>query len=292
MNLSEINFYKNPIETTKLSLTYCKNKIQMYNTPNCKALLLINLFMLLFSSTYYFVLKWIILGVLSSIGLGSGVPTGLFYVFPYIYNYVQSSDENFLNIYLNLVIPISLWGLGSALGEIPPYIVSKKILNKNSKIQELTNSDYKIVKYTKQYMVDFIKKYDSQAVILFAAYPNATFDMCGITCGIIDMPFKKFITSTIIGKVFIKSQIQLLFFIIIFSEYYYNIVSQYLYLPEFDFNNNSSSSYFVYIWNIIVSILFIYFIISVINETANKQLNINNLKTQNLNNVKSTSAYF
>ena len=128
-----------------------------------------------------------------SIGL-VGVPTGLLYVFPYIYNYVQNSNQNFLTIYFNLVIPISLWGLGSALGEIPPYIVSKKILNKNSKIQELTNSDYKIVKYTKQYMVDFIKKYDSYAVIIFAAYPNATFDMW-VFCGIINMPLKIFYIS-------------------------------------------------------------------------------------------------
>jgi len=280
-----INFYKKPFETTKLSLNYCKNKIQIYNTPNCKTLLLINLCFLLFSSTYYFVIKWIILGILSSIGLGSGVPTGLFYVFPYIYDYVKNNNnDNFISLYLNLVIPLSLWGLGSALGEIPPYIVSKKILNKNEKIKELTNSDYTIVKYTKEYMINFIKKYDSYAVIVFAAYPNATFDMCGITCGIINMPFKKFLTSTIIGKVFIKTQLQLLFFITIFSEYYYNIFSQYLYLPEFDINQTSSTTYFIYIWNILVSILFMYFIIDLINDTANKQLNINN--------IKSTTAYF
>jgi hypothetical protein len=67
----KINFYKEPIKTTKLSLTYCKNKIKTYNTPITKTILSINLFLIMFSSTYFFILKWIL------------------YVFPYIYNYVQ-----------------------------------------------------------------------------------------------------------------------------------------------------------------------------------------------------------
>jgi hypothetical protein len=276
----EINFYKEPIKTTKLSLTYCKNKIKTYNTPITKTILLINLFLIMFSSTYFFILKWISLGILSSIGLGSGVPTGILYVFPYIYNYVQKNhNDNFLSIYLNLLIPISLWSLGSAIGEIPPYFVSKKIINKNARIQELTNSDYKIIKFTKKYMIDFIKNYDAYAVVIFASWPNAFFDMCGITCGILDMNFKKFITSTIIGKVFIKSQLQLLFFIIVFSDYYYNIISNYIYLPKTELNETTSTStYFVIMWNIFISILFIYFIIDVIIETADKQLKLNNKK--------------
>lgn len=118
---------------------------------------------------------WVGLGMLSSIGLGSGVHTGLLFVFPHNYMIAQTSEEcNNLNFdpsvnmwglhmdeavnngsatfvctdpmpatqfttqvtFLRLLIkalPYSiLWGIGTAFGELPPYIAGLAAAKANS----------------------------------------------------------------------------------------------------------------------------------------------------------------
>ena len=109
-------------------------------------------------------LKWAVwwfgLGVLSSIGLGTGMHTGLIFLFPHIYKVVWSAEhcrsvdfDSRVNMWFNpevpsteLLIPCQVhpdaelpgfmalwlkvlgtaivWGIGTAAGEIPPYKLS------------------------------------------------------------------------------------------------------------------------------------------------------------------------
>jgi hypothetical protein len=53
-------------------------------------------------------------------------------------------------------------------------------------------------------MLDVIKKWDMWGVFLLSAWPNAMFDLCGMCCGHLQMPFWKFITGLVLGKAFVK----------------------------------------------------------------------------------------
>lgn len=105
-------------------------------------------------------LYWILLGVASSIGLGTGLHTFVLYLGPHIAKVamvatscghlpemlpsrwefdhfgkcesifevnVDTTDTiGFFGILLAVQIEAFLWGLGTALGELPPYFVAKK----------------------------------------------------------------------------------------------------------------------------------------------------------------------
>lgn len=109
-----------------------------------------------------FVVWWTGLGVLSSIGLGTGVHSGLLFLFPHLY-FISASAEHcnnldfdstvnmwgntmkpgqlfacvnpslpadfpkmvtFFGLLLKAALPSLLWGAGTALGELPPYAAS------------------------------------------------------------------------------------------------------------------------------------------------------------------------
>jgi vacuole membrane protein 1 len=108
-----------------------------------------------------YMMWWVLLGILSSIGLGTGMHTGLLFLFPHIMfvclaaetcrgldftswtNMWFSANDSFIcrsiksesspssalplffGIFSKIFIPCFLWGLGSAIGEIPPYAISK-----------------------------------------------------------------------------------------------------------------------------------------------------------------------
>eukprot|EP01083_Nonionella_stella_P123986 373977_1 len=97
------------------------------------------------------ILWWLILGILSSIGLGTGMHSGLLFLFPFIgqvcmtaatchslefhtfgdYAFIciekheeSESTVTFWGLFFKVFIPCFLWGSGTAIGEIPPYAVS------------------------------------------------------------------------------------------------------------------------------------------------------------------------
>ena len=108
-----------------------------------------------------YVVWWVGLGVLSSVGLGSGMHTGILFLFPHVFKVTwtaemvcghtdfdtranmwwklpsadffacgsdpvedTASDELFYGIYWKCLPAVFLWGAGTAMGEIPPYWTS------------------------------------------------------------------------------------------------------------------------------------------------------------------------
>ena len=128
-----------------------------------------------------FCLWWIALGIASSIGLGTGLHTFLLYTGPHIAKVTMASNEcgyvpthypsrwnfdhfeecssqlsqfpSFFEVYKAVIIEASLWGLGTAIGELPPYFVSragkltksKRIASiagkKNEELEEMIQDD-------------------------------------------------------------------------------------------------------------------------------------------------------
>jgi len=198
-----------------------------------------------------FIVWWTGLGILSSVGLGTGMHTGVLFLFPHILSVsiaaskCRSTDFNsremwfmnkppfecnsigtepvgFLQIFYKVFWPCFLWGTGTALGEIPPYWISRQASlahEANHEFDEITSttSGYAFLDRMKRWMIDFLQHHGFLGILLMAAWPNAAFDLCGICCGHFLMPFGTFLLAVWIGKALIKVNGQALFFITIFT---------------------------------------------------------------------------
>lgn len=198
---------------------------------------------------------WIGLGVLSSIGFGTGMHSGVLFLFPHIMRVCLAANEcgnvsfdsladmwfrdtapafvcsapapagtaaSFAAIFLKVLIPCLLWGAGTAVGEIPPYWISRAAREAGQRNDEFEEIDLDAPPKTavdamKVWMIKFIKSYGFWGVLAFSAYPNALFDLCGMCCGHFLMPFWTFFLGTLVGKALIKVNGQAAFFILMFS---------------------------------------------------------------------------
>jgi membrane protein YqaA with SNARE-associated domain len=194
---------------------------------------------------------WMTLGVLSSVGLGTGMHSGLLFLFPHIFltcaaanlcghtnfwtypvniiygprnrtfqciSAVAAADVSLWARVLKVVPWCVIWGAGTAIGEIPPYALSYAAAKEGKKTDELDEvSSFDVLNRMKQWMLAKIERYGFWAILLLAAWPNAAFDLCGMACGQFMMPFWTFFGATFIGKALIKVNFQSLFFVVLFS---------------------------------------------------------------------------
>ena len=214
------------------------------------------------------VVWWVGLGVLSSVGLGSGMHSGLIFMFPHVlrtctavascgntnfYTYPTNtfygpSDRAFSCIapaaaaaaadapltfddYLArvmLVAPwIMLWGFGTAIGEIPPYLMSYAAASAGKRAKELDESfsDNTLIQRMVDWMLRVVNRFGFWGVLAMAAWPNAAFDMCGMACGQAKMRFATFFGALVVGKSWIKANLQGVFFVLLFSgRFVHNLV--------------------------------------------------------------------
>lgn len=77
----------------------------------------------------------------------------------------------------------------------------------------------------KQTLFKFLKRNAFVAVTVAASIPNPLFDVAGLTCGHLQIPFSVFFCSTLIGKAINKVSIQTFFIIFAFSKH---LVTKYI----------------------------------------------------------------
>jgi vacuole membrane protein 1 len=206
-----------------------------------------------FNTNVEFVVWWVGLGVLSSVGLGTGMHSGILFLFPHIFMVVQGAEAckslnfdsrqdmwfrsfdtvcqngvgakpvTFIAIFWKVFLPCMLWGAGTAAGEIPPYALSRAARlagQRNEEFEEIaeSKSQYNVLNWMKDWMIQFLEKHGFWGVLLMSAWPNVAFDLCGICCGHFLMPFWTFFGATLIGKSVIKVNLQSAFFITIFTD--------------------------------------------------------------------------
>eukprot|EP00913_Durusdinium_trenchii_P016299 g15318.t1 len=197
---------------------------------------------------------WIILGVLSSVGFGTGLHSGMMFLFPHVLQVVTAAEScrstvglivwyqhpckldcstvsgpfddstvTFLNLWSKVAIPCMLWGFGTAIGELPPYLVSKAARMSGStdedfaKEMEEAKSKTDVFNRMKLWTVNFTEKHGFLGIFLLASWPNAAFDMCGMCCGYLLMPFWTFFIATSLGKGVVKSSGQAVLFVNLFG---------------------------------------------------------------------------
>nr|KJB28212.1 hypothetical protein B456_005G041600 [Gossypium raimondii] len=111
-----------------------------------------------------------------------------------------------------------LWGLGTALGELPPYFISRAASVSGRKIEAMEELDHSssedngfIATHLKQiehWLLSHSQHMNFFTILLLASIPNPLFDLAGIMCGQFGIPFWKFFLATLIGKAIIKTHIQ------------------------------------------------------------------------------------
>ena len=261
------------------------------------------------NSNIYITIYWLFLGILSSIGLGSGINTGLLVLFPFVtkicitsiscgntdfdiygdnafncYNKNLETTPHILLILIKSLYASICWGIGTALGEVPPYYIayrhaiSKKKTDINEYIDNLQLNNF--MKYSTLKIIDFLKKYSFRTILICASYPNLTFDACGIAAGLSLLPLKDFIIPTIIGKGFIKAPIQIFLIIYVLKntiqdksiEYIPDFISKYIKLLIKNNAGDKSINYIMIFWTMIVSTIFIFFIKNILETIAKEQL--------------------
>jgi len=221
---------------------------------------------------FFWTLYWLGLGIASSIGLGTGLHTFLLYLGPFIAQVTlaayecgsirfprppypneivcpsssminQSTSTDFLEtdaisfwkILWKVKLEAFFWGLGTALGELPPYFMARaaRLGTKDSDDEELiefrqllVNAElhqsnnltfFERIRYSVYRLIDRVVFF---GILLCASIPNPLFDLAGITCGYFLISFWRFFFATIIGKALIKMSIQTMFIIFLFSEHH------------------------------------------------------------------------
>ncbi|CAF0933849.1 unnamed protein product, partial [Didymodactylos carnosus] len=281
-------------KTLAFSIFLCFILISIYHTEGRHKKTIDQIETILLWSLY-----WLGLGVMSSVGLGTGLHTFLLYLGPFVAQVtiaayecgsikfpkppypneivcptttiapqtttletstVSSSITNdtlatdlaallldtsstlmngpisFWKILWKVKLEAFLWGLGTALGELPPYFVARTARAHNLDTDDNTEllgfdelllnaelnpsrnlSLFERMRYT---IFRLIKRIGFWGILLCASIPNPLFDLAGLTCGYFSIPFWTFFTATVLGKALIKMSIQTIFVIFLFSEHH------------------------------------------------------------------------
>tara|TARA_B100000787_G_C16193273_1_gene298920 strand:- start:1697 stop:2491 length:795 start_codon:yes stop_codon:yes gene_type:complete len=198
-----------------------------------------------YTGFYYF--YWFLLGVLSTVGFGFGLPTGTLFLIPHIIANYNSPGAIGTEVYWKSLPVVLSWGIGTAIGELPPYYLAR--YNQHEYLEYVKD-------YT-NYMV-YLKKNSFLFITVGSSWPNMTFDFVGMMCGLNNISVLNFIIPTILGKAFIKAPFQL--FCVI---YFYSEISPQLLSPP---------TYIASIVNVIFSGVILVFIYKTINTLANNEL--------------------
>nr|XP_016992394.2 vacuole membrane protein 1 [Drosophila takahashii] len=210
-----------------------------------------------------FAVYWLGLGVLSSVGFGTGLHTFLLYLGPHLAAVTLAAYEcqtldfptppypdmkvcpqepykhHHPDVWeiLSKVRPEALlWGIGTALGELPPYFMARRARLSGKELDgaqaeillanKRMNGELNLLDRAKLFMERVMRRVGFLGILFCASIPNPLFDLAGISCGHFLVPFWKFFVATLIGKALVKATIQQLFVIASLTE---NLVNKFVF---------------------------------------------------------------
>ncbi|KAK9076894.1 hypothetical protein SSX86_005229 [Deinandra increscens subsp. villosa] len=138
-----------------------------------------------------------------------------------------SSPHGGIKVPLTSILPqvqveAILWGLGTALGELPPYFISRaasisgEIIDVAEELDTSSSENNGVasnLNNVKRWFLSHAQYLNFFTILVLASVPNPLFDLAGIMCGQFGIPFWKFFLATLIGKAIIKTHIQTVFII-------------------------------------------------------------------------------
>ncbi|KAA8548630.1 hypothetical protein F0562_000314 [Nyssa sinensis] len=142
---------------------------------------------------------------------------------PPLFSSSHDSQVPLSSILPQVQVEAILWGLGTALGELPPYFISRAASMSGSKLDAMEELDAsstidngviaRHLNQIKRWFLSHSQYLNFFTILVLASVPNPLFDLAGIMCGQFGIPFWKFFLSTLIGKAIIKTHIQTVFII-------------------------------------------------------------------------------
>lgn len=250
---------------------------------------------------------WLGLGIASSIGFGSGLHTFLLYLGPHIakvsiissecgrvprqlpsrwaFEYFEDCTKqgeiDVIDIIWAVQLESVLWGLGTVIGELPPYFIAKGARDTDVTIEE---DEGKI----KQFLRNALQKYTFLTLCLCASVPNPLFDLAGLMAGHFGVPFIEFFVATALGKAVVKVQIQVLFTTLLFSgnhlediflsiekkfsifgNFFTDLLKQ---QKELLFKSKAKkTSLFGVLWEIFILLMVLFFVVSLVNTIVKRE---------------------
>ncbi|NWI77715.1 VMP1 protein, partial [Dryoscopus gambensis] len=195
---------------------------------------------------FFWCAYWVGLGILSSVGLGTGLHTFLLYLGPHIASVTLAAYEcNSVNfpeppypdqiicpdeettegsislwaIISKVRLEACMWGAGTAIGELPPYFMARAARLSGAEPDDEEYQEFEEMLEHAETAQDFasraklavqnlVQKVGFFGILACASIPNPLFDLAGITCGHFLVPFWTFFGATLIGKAVIKMHIQ------------------------------------------------------------------------------------
>jgi hypothetical protein len=156
----------------------------------------------------------------------------------------------------------------------------------------------------KRWVIGWLGHIGFLGILLFASIPNPLFDLAGLTCGHMLVPFVTFFSATLIGKAVVKVNLQTFFIITVFNKdilealvrfidtnipfasgrarsMFDNMRKQYHRppgtetLPDASTNADSSSSGgkgIFALWDLFLGLMIAYFLMSIINSSVQEYL--------------------
>nr|GMD75690.1 vacuole membrane protein KMS1 [Ipomoea batatas] len=140
---------------------------------------------------------------------------------PPLFSSSNGTQVPFSSIFPYVQLEAILWGLGTALGELPPYFISRAASISGSSIDDQldtssTENDGHLetnLNQIKRWFLSHAQYLNFFTILILASVPNPLFDLAGIMCGQFGIPFWEFFFATLIGKAIIKTHIQTVFII-------------------------------------------------------------------------------
>ncbi|KAJ3161827.1 Vacuolar membrane protease [Geranomyces michiganensis] len=204
---------------------------------------------------------WLVLGVASSIGLGTGLHTFVLFLGPHIARVtltayqchsmdfetrgpnsfvcdapgtaVASTAVTIWQIAQKVRWESFFWGMGTSIGELPPYFVARAAAEAGRDDQGFDSIEGVLKKPANSrtigervqvFMYNLMQSMGFFGILLCASIPNPLFDLAGIVCGHFGVPFMTFFGATFLGKAIFKTSIQTFSVILMLSEHILSFV--------------------------------------------------------------------
>jgi hypothetical protein len=144
---------------------------------------------------------WLLLGIVSSIGFGVGIPTRVLFVYPHVLS-VASALESPMAAWWECAPVVCVHAFGSALGELPPFVGSSMLVRR-LKLDEGDNA----LAVSHRWFVERMRHHGFFWVAAMAAWPNIAFDMAGLAAGASGMRMVTFILAATTGKALLRAPV-------------------------------------------------------------------------------------
>ncbi|XP_028792403.1 vacuole membrane protein KMS1-like [Neltuma alba] len=141
---------------------------------------------------------------------------------PPLFQTVHGSRVPLSRILPQVQMEAILWGAGTAIGELPPYFISRAARESGRALDAMEELDTEnkgimatYLNQMKRWLLSHSQHLNFLTILVLASVPNPLFDLAGIMCGQFGIPFWKFFLPTLIGKALVKTHIQTVFIILI-----------------------------------------------------------------------------